>query len=150
MFKSLQEFFAANFSTERTDDHVATTHGLELAAAVLMMEIGRADSTIDDEERGIVEQAMRNSFHLSEEEAHALVKLAAAEVDHATSLHEFTSLLNRELAADEKIKIVTLLWQVAFADKVLDKYEEYFIRKIADLLYVSHKDYIKAKHRASW
>lgn len=149
MFKDLQEFFALHFSSGEADDNAARTHSLELAAAVLMMEISLADASIADEERAIVQQAMRFSFHLSEEEALALVELAETEVNHAISLHEFTSLLNQKLSADEKIRLVESLWQVAFADQVLDKYEEYFVRKIADLLYVSHKDYIKAKHKAS-
>ena len=58
-------------------------------------------------------------------------------------------MLNDNLDAEEKIHVIELLWQVAFADAVLDKYEEYYIRKIADLLYISHKDYIRTKHRVA-
>ncbi len=65
------------------------------------------------------------------------------------SLYEFTRLLNEQLSREERIRIVEMLWRVAFVDSVIDKYEEYYIRKIADLLYVSHRDYIKAKHRVS-
>jgi len=53
------------------------------------------------------------------------------------------------VSREDRVRIVELLWKVAFADAVLDKYEEYFVRKIADLLYVSHKDYIQAKHKAA-
>jgi uncharacterized tellurite resistance protein B-like protein len=77
------------------------------------------------------------------------LSLAEEEVDHVVSLHDFTRSINDSLSREDRVKIVELLWRVAFADAVLDKYEEYFIRKIADLLYVSHKDYIQSKHRAA-
>jgi uncharacterized tellurite resistance protein B-like protein len=145
MLKTLKEFFT---STLEADSNHDTGHDLNLAAAVLMVEISMADSSIGEEERRIIHNAMQESFNLSEDEAHTIISLAEKEVDHAVSLHEFTSLINQTLSAEEKSGIVGILWEVAFADKILDKYEEYFIRKIADLLYVSHQDYIKAKHRA--
>ena len=114
-----------------------------------MFEISRADSTIDPEERLVIDAALVNHFHLSQMEAEELLALAEREVDDSVSLYEFTRSINDKLSNKDRVKIVELLWQVAFADAVLDKYEEYFIRKIADLLYVSHKDYIRAKHRAS-
>lgn len=149
MFKTIKEFFEATLSASTGQDQSATVHSLELAAAVLMVEISLADSSIQAEEQELIKQNLQSAFQLSGEEAGSLLELAEKEVDHAVSLHDFTSLLNEKLSANEKIKIVELLWQVAFADAVVDKYEEYFVRKIADLLYVSHSDYIKAKHNAS-
>ena len=89
------------------------------------------------------------SFQLSGLSAGYLIALAEQERDHAVSLYNFTNLINKTLGREERIKIIELLWKVAFADAVLDKYEEYFVRKIADLLHISHKDYIKAKHKVS-
>ncbi len=148
MLKTLKEFFESHIVPTATaeDTHEKT---IEFAAAVLMCEISRADSRIDPDERKVMDAALVNHFHLSQMEAKELLALAEQEVDHSISLHDFTRSINDRLTADDKIKIIELLWQVAFADAVLDKYEEYFIRKIADLLYVSHKDYIRSKHRAS-
>ena len=84
-------------------------------------------------------------FHLDEAEIDELISLAENEVDHAVSLHEFSETINNELSSREKIKIIENLWSVAYADTYLHKYEEYYIRKIADLLHVSHSDYIKTK-----
>ena len=75
--------------------------------------------------------------------------LAADELDHAACMHEFTQLINQSFSAKQKIKVVEMLWRVAYADGKLDKYEEHFVRKIARLLYVRHTDFIKAKHRIS-
>jgi uncharacterized tellurite resistance protein B-like protein len=149
MISHLKKFFDAHFVKDVDSDGTAPLETIEFAAAVLMLEISRADSSIGDEERKIIDEALVKHFHLPEAETKELLLLAEKEVDHVISLHEFTRSINDSLSRDEKVKIVELLWQVAFADAVLDKYEEYFIRKIADLLYVSHKDYIQSKHRAA-
>jgi uncharacterized tellurite resistance protein B-like protein len=147
MFKNLKAFFES--SLQKSEGESATRQkSLELAAAVLMLEISMADSDFADEERELIESIMIKNFHMGEDESREIIKLAEQEVDHAVSLHEFTRLVNETLPPEERIEIIELLWQVAYADAVLDKYEEYYIRKIADLLYVSHSDYIKAKHRA--
>lgn len=148
MLSTLKEFFESHVVPTTTDDDTPEKT-IEFAAAVLMFEISRADSTIVPEERKVIDAALVNHFHLSQMEAQELLALAEREVDDSVSLYEFTRSINDRLSNKDRVKIVELLWQVAFADAVLDKYEEYFIRKIADLLYVSHKDYIRAKHRAS-
>jgi len=147
MLSTLKEFFETRFPPAENNESTATATSLELAAAVLMVEISLADSSIHKDERNTIENSLESTFNLSREDARAIITLAEKEVDHIVSLHEFTSLLNKSLTPEEKIRIIELLWSVAFADKVLDKYEEYYVRKIADLLYVSHQDYIMAKHR---
>lgn len=149
MLNSLKELFQSRVLTKNEGDISAQSKSLEYAAAILMFEISRADSSIDAEERDVIDLALSSQFNLSQEEAIEIRTLAEKEVDHVISLHDFTRLLNESLSQEEKIRIIDLLWRVAFADAVLDKYEEYFIRKIADLLYISHKDYIQAKHRAA-
>lgn len=148
MFRSLTEFFERHLEGTN-QDAAAKEHTLELCAAVLMMEIALTDSDLGKEEQDVIGTAIRHHFHLDENEAETLIKLAEQEVDHATSLHDFTKVINDTLTAEEKTIIIELLWRVANADLVIDKYQEYFIRKISDLLYVSHKDYIKAKHRGA-
>ncbi len=149
MLTNLKEFFEAHIGTGQGDNKHAPEKTIEFAAAVLMLEISRADSSIDEGERKIIDDALVQHFHLTTSEAAELLKLAETEVDHAVSLYDFTRIINNNLSREDRVKIVELLWKVAFADAVLDKYEEYFVRKIADLLYVSHKDYIQSKNRAS-
>ena len=62
------------------------------------------------------------------------------------SLYEWTSIINNNYEYGERVKILQSLWEVAHADNIIDKYEDYTIRKIADLIYVKHADFIKAKH----
>ncbi len=145
MITSLVKFFENQIREVNDANHPPGDH-IELATAVLMLEIGLADSSMDQDELAIIKQNLVDVFHLPHEQVDELVNLAQQEVDLSVSLHDFTRLLNERLKRDEKIRIIELLWRVAFADAVLDKYEEYYIRKIADLLYISHKDYIKTKH----
>ena len=145
MIGNLKEFFDKHFVSSPSLTEETTEKTIEFAAAVLMFEISRADSSIDTEEREVIDKALVEHFNLSQSEANELLALAEKEVDHSISLSEFTRAINDSLDAEDKVKIVELLWRVALADAVLDKYEEYFIRKIADLLYVSHKDYIRTK-----
>ena len=86
-------------------------------------------------------------FGLSEREAKALIELAATEHAESIDYFQFTSLINQYYNPLQKIKIVEELWRVAYADNELHKYEEHVIRRLADLIHVSHKDFIAAKHR---
>ena len=121
--------------------------GYKFATAMLLLEMTRADFDVKDTERHAVTEAVRKGFGLSAEETQSLVELAESEIDHATSLHEFTRLINEQLPIEKKRHVVELLWKVAYADGELDKYEDHFVRKIADLLHVRHRDLIQAKHR---
>jgi uncharacterized tellurite resistance protein B-like protein len=148
MIRALKDFLE-NALGEPGDAEREGPSRVELAAAVLMVEISLADSRLQDEERRVIENALTRQFHLSPEDASEMIAAAEREVDHAVSLHDFTRMINEHLDMQEKIRIVERLWEVAFADAVLDKYEEYYIRKIADLLYVPHVQFVKTRHRAS-
>ena len=149
MLKSIREFFERGLQDNGERDSSGPGNRVELAAAVLMVEISLADSSIDNQELAVIKTALVNHFNIAAGQVDELIDLARREVDLAVSLHEFTRMLNEHLDATEKIRIIESLWKVAFADAVLDKYEEYYIRKIADLLYISHRDYIRTKHRVA-
>lgn len=145
MLASLRDLIVGQLSVDKDDNH---EHSLQLATAALLVEISRSDSSIQKQELQLIEQQLRDKFKLTEEEVKTVMEQAGSCVDSSVSLYEFTRPINDLLSREERVHIVELLWQVAFADGVLDKYEEYYVRKIADLLYVSQKDYIQTKHRA--
>lgn len=147
MLKSIKEFFERGIQDSPGRDDAGFDDRIELATAVLMIEISLADSSVDNEELAVIKKTLVNHFDIAAGQVDELIDLARREVDLAVSLHDFTRMLNDNLEAPEKIRVIESLWRVAFADAVLDKYEEYYIRKIADLLYISHKDYIRTKHR---
>ena len=102
------------------------------ATAVLMVDVARADYVFDDSEFDSVLRLVEAHFHLSPDDAAALVNAADEEVDGLVSLHEFTQLLHHNLNDAEKARVVGLLWQIAYADGRLDKYEDALILKISD------------------
>lgn len=145
MLASLKNFLSEQFSLDTTDEGDETQHALGVATAALAMDIARADNSVDESERRHIIAAISEQFSFSEEETKKLIELADDKLEQSVSLYDFTRQLNDGLDRNEKIQIVRLLWDVAWADNELNKYEEYFIRKIADLLYVSHADYIRVK-----
>ena len=130
-------------------DPIARQHMLQLAAAALLIEVTRADHTRDLAEDEAVMRAIKRAYHLSDREIATLVDAAEDSVDGAASVQEFTRTLNEQLSAEDRATLVEDLWRVAYADGRLDKYEEYMIRKIADLLYVPHSQFIRAKLQAA-
>ena len=110
--------------------------------------MSRADHEVTPVERGAIESALRHVFELDRAAAADLYREAERHADDATSLYEFTRLINDHFQPAEKERLVELLWLVAFADGALDKYEEHLVRRVADLTYVPHAAFIRTKHRA--
>ena len=143
MIDTIKDYFEGLFNAESSaQDHTTT---LELATAVLMIEISLADHHIDDRERDEIKRLIMAKFALEENAIQELIDAAEKEVDHSVSLYEFTRLLTDRLKMEERVEVIRNLWSVAYADNVLDKYEEHYIRKVADLLYVAHADFIRSK-----
>ena len=147
MIKNLKSYLD-NVFQESSNENIPHKNKIELATAVLMIEISLADEITGDEEYKTIKKILLEKFDLDETKIDTLISLAEDEVDHTVSLHEFAETINNELSAIEKTNIIENLWRVAYADAYIHKYEEYYIRKIADLLHVSHSDYIKTKLKA--
>ena len=127
----------------------ADEHALPRAAAVLLLELGAADAGIDDAERRVIEQAVLEHFELEAGEVQALIEEAGRRQDEAHSLHEFTHQLRTGLTPEARGELVEWLWKVSFADGRLDQHEEHLVRRLADLLGVPHREFMRRKHRAS-
>lgn len=122
---------------------------MQLAAAVLMVEVMRSDHEVSAEEEAKLIELIRRHFDLDQEETEELVRVAHGEVQEAVSLHPFTRRLTDSLDLDQRAHLIELLWELAFADARIDTYEEHLIRHVAELLYVPHSAFIRAKHRAA-
>jgi uncharacterized tellurite resistance protein B-like protein len=123
-------------------------HQLQLATAVLLVEVLRAEPQLDVAERAVVVAALRNKFALSAEETEALIALAQDTAQTAYDYQRFTRQLNDHFTQDQKIRVVEAMWQVAYADAHLDANENHVISKVAGLLHVTHGEYIGANGRA--
>ena len=143
----IRQFFSKYIESSPEAEDEVHEHSLHVATAALLLEMMRADGTASSEEIERISQSVKRRFGLSEEESSEILHLADHEISKSTGFYEFTSLLNKKLEYVQKVHIVEQLWEIAFADAMLSKYEEHIVRKIADLLYVSHKDFIDAKLR---
>ena len=118
----------------------------ELAATALLFEVARADFHVGEAEERSIADALRTTLDLPAEEVESLLELAHDHSQEAIALHPFTRIVHATFTDEEKIRLFECLWQVALVDGRLDKYEEHMLRRIADLLYVSHRDFIRTKH----
>jgi len=121
---------------------------LRMATAILMIDVARADHVFEESEFDRVLELVASHFKLTAEAAAELVVEASDKAEHLVSAHEFTEKLHKHLDENEKARIVSLLWQVAYADGRLDKYEDSLVLKISDLLYVSRGRVMRLKHDA--
>jgi len=139
----------ALFESPASQSEEEREHRNRLVAAALLVETARADFQQDAGEEQAMKRLLTESLGLPSGEVHDLVSAATARVDDAVSLYEFTREINDHFSAQEKMALVSAMWQVAYADGNLDKYEEALIRQVAELTYVSHPDYIRLKLEAS-
>jgi uncharacterized tellurite resistance protein B-like protein len=146
MLTALKDILERAFQPSASDD-AARAHGVELATALLLVEVARADYDEGQIEIEQITALLRANFNLSEQELELLIDDAKAQADHAASLHSFTRELHEKLSLAEKHNIVSMLWRVAFSDRHLDRHEDYVVRQIAGLLYVSHSDLIRIRNQ---
>lgn len=147
MINRIKKFFEDLTAQQLSSSGADIVDNIPLATAALLVEMTRVDEEIKQEEINAVRQIIQTRFGLSSSESDELMRLADHSVTQATCYHEFTSLINKQLEYSKKIQIIELLWQIAYADEELQKHEDHLVRKIANLIHVSHRDFIAAKHR---
>jgi uncharacterized tellurite resistance protein B-like protein len=148
MLRSLKELFGALQPPSAAAPVQAAEHTLQLASAVMLIEVMRADNHFDAAERRAVIDALRAKFALADDEIAQLVELAEQARRDATDWFEFTSHINAHFDMAAKIRMVEFMWRVAYADGHLSEHERHTLWRLSDLLHVPHGAYINAKMRA--
>jgi uncharacterized tellurite resistance protein B-like protein len=141
---AIRDFFERRVAAPATGER----HTIELATAALLVEVTRIDREVTPAERDALLRAVHEKLGLSGDEADSLVALAEEELARASDYFQFTSLVNERFSYEQKLRIVELMWQVAYADDVLSAHELHLMRRIAGLLHVPDSAYIAAKLRA--
>ncbi|HTQ98823.1 MAG TPA: TerB family tellurite resistance protein [Candidatus Acidoferrum sp.] len=144
MLQSIASFFEQCLH-EFADTAQDTQQRLQLACAALLIEVSVIDEHQSEEEIATLSRLLRQRFGLDDAALAKLWQLARDEVKNATSLYQFTALVNEGFGYEQKCELLRQLWEVAYADGRIDRYEEHLIRRIADLLNLSHGDFIRAK-----
>jgi uncharacterized tellurite resistance protein B-like protein len=123
-----------------TDDEA-----LNFATALLLFEVAKADYNLDDSEWLSMKNALIEVLSITTAMADRLLTTAQKHSETNTSMQPFTRLINDEFDSEKKKNLMKAMWQIAYADGKLDKYEEHYLRKIAELLYIPHSQFIQQK-----
>lgn len=148
MILRIKQFFETRLLITTTTNPADIEHRLKLASAVLMLEMIHVDGDLHQNEDQKIRQLLQHEFSVTDEETDELLSLAHEEKMDAVDYYRFTSLINEHYSQPQKIQLVEQLWRLAYADGTVDRFEEHLVRKLAELLHVSHSDFIQSKHRA--
>jgi uncharacterized tellurite resistance protein B-like protein len=141
VFDRIRKLLAApDAEPKRRDD-------LQVAVAVLLVEAARMDDTFDTHERAMIEHLLEHKFQITPEETHELIALAEATADKTHQLHPFTRLTVERMEPKRRMKLIEMLWEVAYADGKLDPDEDVLLRRVAGLIYISDEDRVAARQR---
>ncbi|MCW8928842.1 MAG: TerB family tellurite resistance protein [Gammaproteobacteria bacterium] len=150
MLSAIKNFFEQNmlFDMNPVVNSETQEHQVRLATAALLVEMMNQDEKVLESEKQAVREALKDNFSITEKEATELCTLAEEEIHNSTDYYQFTKLIAENFSQPQKIQVIELLWRVAYADNHLDSYEEHMVRRIADLIYVPHQDFIRTKLKA--
>jgi uncharacterized tellurite resistance protein B-like protein len=145
MLRTLQDLFDRLLPPDPTADPRTAEHALQLATAVMLVEVMRADASFHAGEREAVLAALRDKFALADDEAQCLADLAETTAQGAFT---FTSRINERFEMPQKLRMIEHMWRVAYADGHLSEHERHVLWRIADLLHVPQGAYVHARLRA--
>lgn len=146
MLAKINQFFQTLTEHQVSDKETLTQ---EMACAVLLCEVMRADHQFDEQEHQALTQLLNERFQLTTNELNELIAQALKQSDESNDLYFYTSLINQQFNIDEKKQLLTMLWSLAKADGNISSIEQHTIRKIADLLHLRHSEYIATKPKMS-
>jgi len=118
---------------------------LKAAAVVLLVEVMMADHRIEENEKRQLLESTMSLLNTTREESMEIIGQALSRHDKLVSLYDLTRVINLHFNQDRKLELIGHMWRMAYSDRQWDKYEEHLIRKVADLLYISHKDFVHAR-----
>tara|TARA_B000000477_G_C6039004_1_gene205152 strand:- start:337 stop:789 length:453 start_codon:yes stop_codon:yes gene_type:complete len=144
MIKRIKDLLS-NFSNQEEVIEDEKISSLDKACSALLIEVAYADKVFDESEINSLRESLKETYDIDEEIINELISDAKKTIDESTSLYEYTRVVNDEFDYADKLELLSRIWKLAFADGNLDKYEDHLIRKISDLIHISHSDFIKIK-----
>ena len=134
------------FNQPETDNQAPISPAL--AAAALLVEVMAADDAWQRTEEDAIRKAILGSLDVSETDCDDLLAAAKSQHQDAHDYYGLTRQINDHFSPEKKYELILDMWKVAWADGELDRYEDNTIRKVAELIYVPHDLFIKAKLEA--
>lgn len=142
MFNSITSMFKQLIEGDDLSNNKSISPNLAIAA--LLCEVSNADYQVEEEEEKAKLSLIERLLGLEPTESKTLLVQAQEQTKNSASLYDFTSSL-RELSQEKRFDLIKAMWEVANADGVIDPLEDAVIRKVAELLYVDHSEFIRAK-----
>jgi len=142
--KLFKKFFPSSSGSQ--SDNTSDDDQLQLATCILLIEVSKSDDDYDVDEQKKIKSLLQKKFEMSKDEIENIYALCDKEHNRMTSLFEWTDIINKECNYEQKCIIIGFMWDIAFIDSKIDKYEDLTIRKVSDLIHVKHKDFISLKN----
>ena len=131
---------------EVSNDNSSDIDQLQIATCILLIEVSKSDDDFDIKEQDKIKDLVKKKFNIPQDKIDNIFMHCNKEHDSMTSLYDWTEVVNKECSYEQKCMIIGYMWDIAFTDSKIDKYEDFTIRKVADLIYVKHKDFIALKN----
>jgi uncharacterized tellurite resistance protein B-like protein len=145
MIDMVKKFFGKLEPNKTGNDRDSQKHDLHVAVCALCIEMARIDNNFTKQELKTLLTILKQKYHLSTENAQALMAAADQALEQSVDLWQFAQLVNENYSIDEKLGIIEILWQIVFVDGKMDEHEHYLMNKLSTLLRLSHNQLIDTK-----
>jgi len=132
---------------QQPEENTNQEHDNKIATSVLFLELAYADFELTEEEEKNIYDNLQRFFSLPRDEVKEIIDMAREKRKNRQDIWIFTNQIKTTFSRERKIRIIELLWQLVFSDGKMDKYEEALMRKISNLLGLTHGEMIGAKNK---
>src|SRR5205085_3457069 len=149
MLDGLRQFLAQGVSPPAHDHRTFDDSGYRLAATALLIHVISLDGEPSDAERRKLHSLIESRFGLDRGTADQLIASATLVEGEAVDLYHFTSVIMRSVDEAGRLRIVEMMWELAYADGTVTEFEDNVVWRAADLLGVSSRDRVELKHQVA-
>ncbi|MBN2568040.1 MAG: TerB family tellurite resistance protein [Deltaproteobacteria bacterium] len=142
MIDLVKDFFGTTKGKEKD-----SAHDIRIATCALLLEMSQIDGDFSNEERDSIVSIICKDFDMPDDIASTLLDSSREELAGSCDLWQFTNLINKNYTQEEKTGIIEMVWRIAYTDRKLDKYEDFLVHKLANMLCLTHSQLIEAKVR---
>ena len=145
MIDFLKTLILGHPSISESDQPVNNARRVQIATCALFLELAHSDDEFTIEEEEFIRSIMKEKFDLDNQTVNELIELSTQQTKKSVSIYEFTEIINQNFDNAFKYEVLINLWRLVYADGKLDKYEDYFMRKVSGNLKMEHSQMISSK-----
>jgi len=146
MIDVIKKFFGKGMGDQSPSKKIDEPHhDIRVATCALFLEMANIDGEFSQSEKAHVVSTLKQDYGLPDDDVTALIDASELELKGSIDLWQFTNRINENYSREEKLQIIETVWEIAYKDHQLDKYEDYLAHKVAKLLRLTHKELIDAK-----